>query len=162
ADIMTFVRGLQDREDLTIRDQLRASTMAEAYTARQGTRLKAQFAKAEQVGGTKMTVTEEPIPGAKPWNAILAFGNLGSRFSSRYTASASGTVRPGGGLELSAGYTQGLPGLTADSAGSSYKGGQLGASLVTPLGIYSLSYSRTQYTIGERAAPLYPSGDIES
>lgn len=162
ADLMPFVRGLQDREDLTSRDQLRAATMAEAFAARQGTRPRAQFAKAEQVGGTKMTVTEEPIPGAKPWNATLAFGNLGSRFSSRYTASASGTVRPGGGLELSAGYTQGLPGLTADSAGSSYKGAQLGGSLVTPWGIYSLSYSRTQYTIGERAAPLYPSGDIES
>lgn len=162
ADLVPFLRRVKDREGLTRRDQLLQSALVDFYTARQGTRARAVFSPAEQVGGTKMTVTEEPIPGAKPWNATLAFGNLGSRFSSRYTAAASGSLRPGGGLELTAGYTQGLPGLTGDSAGSSYKGAQVGASLVTPWGLYALTYSRTQYRIGERAAPLYPSGDIEN
>jgi hypothetical protein len=37
-----------------------------------------------------MTVTEEPIKGAKPWNATLGFNNLGSRFSSRYLARREG------------------------------------------------------------------------
>ena len=162
ADLVPCLRRVMDREGLTRRDLLLQSALVDFYTARQGTRVRATFAPAEQVGGTKMTIAEEPIPGAKPWNATLAFGNLGSRFSSRYTAAASGALRPGGGLELSAGYTQGLPGLADDSAGSSYKGVQLGTSLVTPWGLYALSYSRTQYRLGERTAPLYPSGDIET
>ncbi|MFO1316118.1 MAG: ShlB/FhaC/HecB family hemolysin secretion/activation protein [Burkholderiales bacterium] len=160
--LLPFLRRIVGRDDLTRRDFVRTTAMIDLFTARQGTRAKAEFAKAEQVGGTRLTVVEEPVAGAQPWNAGLAFGNLGSRFSSRYTASATGALRPGGGLELTAGYTQGLPGLTGDSAGSSYRAAQLGASLVTPWGLYSLAYSKTQYRIGERTAPLYPSGDIET
>jgi hemolysin activation/secretion protein len=161
-DIKRFLRSIEGREDLTRRMLLQETTMVDAYASRQGVRPKAAFAKSEVVGGTKLTVTEEPIPGAKPWNAAVAFGNLGSRYSSRYTAAASGAVRPGGGLELTAAYTQGLPGMSADSSGSSYKAVQLGSSLITPWGLYAVSLSKTQYTIGEFAAPLYPSGDIET
>lgn len=160
-EIARFLRRLEDRDDLTRRDVLQQTVLLEFYLARQGTRPRAAFEKAEQVGGTNMTVTEEPIPGAKPWNAGLAFGNLGSRYSSRYTAAASGSLRPGGGLEFTAAYTQGIPGLTSDSAGSTYKAAQLGASLVTPWGLYTLSYSNTRYQLGEATAPLFPSGEIE-
>ena len=136
--------------------------MMDLYLARDGMRPRASFGKAEQVGGTKLTVTQEPIEGAKPWNASLAFGNLGSRYSSRYTAAGAGSVRPGGGLELSATYMQGLPGLSSDSSGASYRATALGGSLVTPWGLYGANYSYTQYRIGEVQAPLYPAGEIES
>ena len=160
-EIGRFLRRLEDRDDLTRREVLQQTVLLEFYLGRQGMRPRAAFAKAEEVGGTNMTITEEPIPGAKPWNAGLAFGNLGSRYSSRYTAAASGALRPGGGLEFTAAYTQGIPGLTSDSAGSSYKAAQFGASLVTPWGLYTLSYSNTRYQLGEVTAPLFPSGEIE-
>ena len=160
-ELARFLRRIEDRDNLTRRDVLQETVLLEFYLGRQGTRPRASFEKGAEVGGTNMTVTEEPIPGAKPWNAGLTFGNLGSRYSSRYTAAANASLRPGGGLELTAGYTQGIPGLTSDSAGSSYKAGVLGASVVTPWGLYSLSYSNTRYKLGEITAPLFPAGEIE-
>ncbi len=157
-----FFAGLEERDDVTRNALLRRSALAELYSNRQGMRPKIAFAPAAAVGGSKMTVTEEEIPGAKPWSAGLAFGNLGSRYSSRYTAGATGSVRPGGGLELSANYTQGLPGMTADSGGSQYQAGGLGLSVVTPLGVYGANWSGIAYQIGESAAPLYPIGDINT
>ena len=161
-EIAPYVRRLVGRDDLTRNVLLRDTSMMDLYLARDGMRPKASFGKAEQVGGTKLTVTQEPIEGAKPWNASLAFGNLGSRYSSRYTAAGAGSVRPGGGLELSATYMQGLPGLSSDSSGASYRATALGGSLVTPWGLYGANYSYTQYRIGEVQAPLYPAGEIES
>ena len=160
-EVVRFLRRLEDRDDLTRSNVLQETVLLEFYLGRDGLRPRAQFEKAEEVGGTRMTIAEEPIPGAKPWNAGFAFGNLGSRYSSRYTASANGSLRPGGGLELTASYTQGIPGLTSDSAGSSYKAGVVGASLVTPWGLYTVSYSNTRYALGEVTGPLFPSGEIE-
>jgi hemolysin activation/secretion protein len=157
----SYFTGLEGQDDLNRNTILRRTALAEFYSSRQGMRPVVGFAKAEAAGGSRITVTEEPIPDLKPWSAGLSFGNLGSRFSSRYIASAQGAVRPGGGLELTAGYTQGLPGITAASAGSQYQSANLGGSLVTPWGIYGVSYNGIRYKIGERAAPLFPEGDID-
>lgn len=155
-----FYAGIEGREDLTRSMVIRKSTLAEGFAARQGMRPKVNFAAGSQFGGTKMTVVEEPIEGAKSWNAGLGFGNLGSRFSSRYLASANGAWRPGGGLELTANYAQGIPGLSPDTAGASYRNGGFGATIISPWGLYGFSYTSTTYRIGESAAPLYPEGDI--
>jgi hemolysin activation/secretion protein len=69
-------------------------------------------------------------------------------------------VRPGAGLELTANYSQGLPGLSDDSQGSLYHSASVGLSAVTPWGLYSGSYSGTRYRIGQSAAPFYPDGEI--
>ena len=155
-----FYAGLEGREDLTRSMVIRKSTLAEGFAGRQGLRPKVNFAAGSQFGGSKMTVAEEPIEGAKSWNAGLGFGNLGSRFSSRYLASANTAFRPGGGLELTANHAQGIPGLSPDTAGSSYRNGGIGASIVSPWGLYGFTHSATTYRIGESAAPLYPEGDI--
>lgn len=160
-DLAPYFSRVMNRDDVTRDMLLRDSSLAELYAARQGVRAKASFSPAQVAGGTKLTLTEEPIEGAKPWSAGLAFSNLSGRFASRYTAGGQASVRPGGGLELTASYNQGLPGLTADSSGSSYKSGGLGASVVTPWGVYGLTYSDTEYQIGQAGAPAYPAGRTE-
>jgi len=165
--LAAFYAGIEGREDLDRNTLIRKSALAENYAARQGVRPKVNFAPAQEVGGSKIIVTEEPIEGAKPWNAGLGFNNLGSRYSSRYVAQGNAAVRPGAGTELTATYTQGLPGLAQESAGSLYHAGGIGASIVTPWGLYGASYTNTQYLIGEALRDpnnpeqlLHPDGDI--
>jgi hemolysin activation/secretion protein len=155
-----FYGGIAGRDDLDRNTVIRKSALAEAYAARQGQRPKVSFSPAQQVGGSKITVTEEPIPGARNWNAGLAFGDLGSRFSSRYLASANAAVRPGSGIELTAGYAQGLPGLSEASQGSTYHALSLGVTAVTPWGLYGATTTDTKYRIGTAAAPVNPDGKI--
>ena len=154
--------GVLDQVDVERNDLIRAAANVEMYLAHQGLRPKINLKPGAEVGTTTLVVTEEEIPGAKPWGAGLSFGNLGSRFSSRYTAGATGSVRPGGGLELTANVTQGLPGMTADSAGAQYQSAGAGFTVMTPLGIYGASFSGITYKIGESQAPLYPTGDINT
>jgi len=152
--------GVLDDVDVQRSDLIRAAANLETYLARQGLRPKINMKPGAETGTTTLVVEQEEIPGAKPWNAGLSFGNLGSRYSSRYTAGATGALRPGGGLELTANVTQGLPGLTADSAGAQYQSAGAGFTLMTPLGVYGASFSGISYKIGESSAPLYPTGDI--
>ncbi len=161
ADMLPFVRNLRERRDLTRNQMLRESAMLDFYGQRQGVRPAASYSRAAEVGGTRLTVTETPLPGARPWSAGLSLSNLSGRFSSRYTAGGTASVRPGNGVELTAAYNQGLPGLTSESAGATYKSGALGTSLVTPWGLYGLTYQRTDYQIGESGAPFYPAGENE-
>ena len=156
-----FFGGIEERDDLNRTTMVRKTLLADFYAGREGNRVVVGFGKAEEVGGTKITVTQEPLEGAKQWAGGASFGNLGSRFSSRYVANAQAAVRPGGGVELSLGYSLGLPGLTDASGGSQYMSGIAGGSIVTPWGIYGVSYNGIRYTIGESAAPLYPEGDID-
>jgi len=162
--LAAFYAGIEGREDLDRNTLIRKSALAENYAARQGMRPKVNFAPAQEVGGSKIIVTEEPIEGAKSWNAGLGFNNLGSRYSSRYVAQANAAVRPGAGTELTATYTQGLPGLATDSAGSLYHAGGIGGSVITPWGLYGASYTNTQYLIGEKSFSggqySRPDGDI--
>jgi len=160
-DVRPFLSGLMNRDDLKTNQLIRNSAMLEIYTGRQGMRPKATFSKAQEIGGTKLTVVEEAVPDAKPWSAGLAFNNLSGRFSSRYTVGGNVAVRPGGGLELTAGYTQGIPGLTSDSSGSVYRSAVLGASIVTPLGIYAVNFSKTEYQIGPAGGIANPGGSTE-
>ncbi|MCC6193136.1 MAG: ShlB/FhaC/HecB family hemolysin secretion/activation protein [Burkholderiales bacterium] len=158
--LMPFFRGVEEREDINRNAILRRATIAEGYSARQQMRPVLNFSPAQAYGGSKLGISEEPIPGAKPWNAALGFNNLGSRFSSRYVWQANGAIRPGAGLELNGNYLQGVPGLSSDSAGASYHAGGVGASLATPWGVFGGSYNNISYRIGESSAPLYPEGEI--
>jgi hemolysin activation/secretion protein len=153
-----YFSGLKDRADLPRSAAIRSSINAESYAARQGMRPNLRFAPAAEYGGSKMTVTEEPIEGAKPWNANLGFGNYGNRYASRFIAQAGATLRPGDGLEFSASYSKGLPGLSQDSRGSSYWNGGVGASIITPWGTYGANYSESKYRIGDAAGTLSPQG----
>ncbi|HTP99293.1 MAG TPA: ShlB/FhaC/HecB family hemolysin secretion/activation protein [Casimicrobiaceae bacterium] len=159
-DIRPYYARLLGRGEVTRDDLIEKSALADIYTGRNGTRTTLSFGPAKEVGGTAMTVKEEPVPGAKPWSASLNFGNLGSRYSSRYTWSASGSLRPGAGLEMTAGYTQGIPGLTVDSRGSQYQNAIVGGTIATPWGVYGASWNGVTYKNGDVSAPLNPEGDI--
>lgn len=156
-----YLRGLVGRDNLNRNNVIRATLQAEQFLAREGMRPKVSFSPAPEVGGTKMTAVEEPIPGAKPWDAGLTFGNLGSRYSSRYQWGATGAIRPGGGLEITAAYLGGIPGLSSDSSGAMYQSAAAGFSIVTPYGTYGATYQSIDYRVGESSAPLYPFGNID-
>jgi len=160
-DLQPYLRKLMNRDDLKTNELIRNSTLVDIYSGRQGLRPKASFSKAQEIGGTKLTVVEEPIEDAKPWSAGLAFNNLSGRFSSRYTVGGNASVRPGGGVELTAGYTYGLPGLASDSSGSSYRSAVLGGTVMTPLGLYGVNYSNTRYEIGPAGGIAFPAGGTE-
>lgn len=155
-----FFTGLEGRDDIDRNTLIRKGTLAEFFALREGLRPSVNFQPGQEMGGTKLVATAQPIEGASPWNANLSFGNFGSRYSSRYLWQAAGAVRPGGGLELTANYGQGIPGLSSDSSGSTYKTAALGASLVTPWGFYGVSLNKTSYAYGERVSLLLPVGDI--
>jgi len=154
--------GVLDTTDVKRNDLIRNAAGLELYLARQGLRPKINMKAGAEPGTSTLVVTEEEIPDAKPWNAALSFGNLGSRYSSRYLVTAAGSVRPGGGLELTANVAQGLPGMTADSGGAQYQAAGAGASIVTPWGLYGATFSGIAYKVGESSAPLYPTGDINT
>lgn len=158
--VVPFFTGLVGIEDISRNAVIRASTMAEFFLSRDGLRPSVNFGPGKEFATTKLIATAQPIDGASRANATLSFGNLGSRYSSRYLGQASGAIRPGDGLELTAGYGQGIPGLSSDSAGSVYRNVALGGSLVTPWGLYGMNLSKVAYTLGKSAAPLYPAGDI--
>lgn len=155
-----FFRGVEEREDLDRNTIIRKSVLADFYAAREGVRPKVDFAAASEPGGSKITVTEEPIEGAKSSDVTVSFNNLGSRYSSRYVAQGVAVVRPGLGLEITANYTRGLPGLSPDSGGSRYDAAAAGISSVTPWGLYGATYTSTRYRIG-RALETHPTGTID-
>ena len=91
--------------------------MADFYAARKGCARKSSFAPASGLGGSKMTVTEEPIDGAKSVGCHgISFNNLGSRYSSRYLAQGVAVVRPGKGWRSPRTIPKGLPGLARPTA----------------------------------------------
>ncbi len=161
-EMTPYFTSLMEREDLSRAEIIRANTLAEAYASRQGVTAKINFEPAAVYGGSKLSVTDTPTEGAKPWNAILAFNNFGNRYSSRYVAQGNASWRPGGGLELTGGYAQGLPELTQESKGSSYKSGSFGGSLITSFGVYSVSFNQTYYQYGDVVSFFNPSGDVST
>jgi hemolysin activation/secretion protein len=156
-----FFRSMEGREDIDRNTLIRESAMADFYAAREGVRTKVDFSPAQELGGSKITVTEVPIEGATSSDVSISFNNLGSRFSSRYVAQGVAVVRPGQGFEITANYSKGLPGLSSDSSGSRYGAAAAGISSVTPWGLYGATYTNTRYRIGESAAPVYPTGTID-
>ena len=155
-----FFRGVEERTDLDRNTIIRKSAMADFYEARQGSQSKISFSPAAELGGSKITVTEEPIEGAKASDVSVTFNNLGSRYSSRYLAQGAAVVRPGDGLEITANYSKGLAGLSPDSGGSRYNAAAAGISAVTPWGLYGATYTSTRYRIG-RVLETHPEGTID-
>ncbi len=161
-DLDAFFDNIKNRKDINRTTMMLDATMAEAYSARQGVQPRIQFGAGADYGGSKMTITEQPIEGAKPWSAVLAFNNFGNRYSSRYVAQANASFRPGAGIELTAGYVEGLPNLATESKGSSYNAGSAGASIITPWGFYNVSYNQSMYQYGDIVSLLNPKGELST
>jgi hemolysin activation/secretion protein len=162
SELARYFSGVINRDDLRRSDVLRMSALADAYAARDGMRANLSFAGGDAFGTTKMTIVEEPIEGASPWSALVSFNNLGNRYSSRYIAQGNVSFRPGGGVELTAGYALGIPSLSKDSKGSSYNAGSAGASIITPWGVYGLTYTQSRYALGDVVSIFSPVGDVST
>ncbi len=162
AELKGFFSGLEDRQDLTRDAMLRRTVLAQAYSARNGQSLHANFSPSSTPGGSELTVQTEPMPGSKPITGAFQLGNTGTRYASRYTTGLSLTADPGRGLEFTGNFVKGLANWSSASRGSQYKAASVGLSAITPWGVYGLNYQKTTYRIGDVAAPLFPQGEVQS
>ena len=155
-----FYTGLQG-EGLTESTIIRRNILADAYSTRNGQQLQVGFAPAENPGGSTLNVGQTPLPRYRWLGGNLLFGNYGSRYTSNYVAGGSAYLRPGAGLEIDGSYTNGIPSLSKDSAGSTYYQGSVGISSITPWGTYGFTSQWTHYRLGQ-TAPYYFTGNIVS
>ncbi len=155
-----FYTGLKG-EDLTEPTIIRRNILADAYSTRNGQQLQVGFAPAENPGGSALNVQQTPLPGYQWLGGNLLFGNYGSRYTSNYLVGGNAYIRPGAGLEIDGGYTNGIPSLSQDSAGSTYYQGSIGINSITPWGTYGFTSQWTHYRLGQ-TAPYYFTGNIVS
>lgn len=162
AGLGQFFGGIKERRDLRQPAILKRQIMAGAYAERSGQKLNVNLGPAANPGGSSLTVSETPTPNYFPVSGQVTFGNYGSRFSSGYVVGGSAAANLTHGVQLTANYLQGLPGLRESSYGSSYEQGGVGASVVTPYGIYGVSFSRLYFRLGQETWPLNPKGAADT
>lgn len=159
-DVTWFFPDIKYRPDLRENTIVYQSVLANAFAQRNGQRLQIGFGPSSNPGGSRMNVSENPIPGYQPITGNIFFGNYGSRYSGRYLTGGSVSYNPGLGLNISLNGTQGLPSLTNASKGSQYSQGGINASSITPWGIYSFNAQWVHYRLGDVAFPVNPTGNI--
>ena len=157
-----FYGSLSGRNDVRNDELLRRQIMAGLYAARSGKKVAVNLGPAANPDGSALDVTESAVPDYFPISGAVTFGNYGSRYSSGYVLGGDAAANLTHGVQITAGYLQGLPGLSQNSYGSSYEQGQFGASVVTPYGIYGISASRIYFRLGDATFPLNPKGDVDS
>jgi hemolysin activation/secretion protein len=155
-----FFNGLEDKNNLVDNDIVYASVLANAYAQRNGKQIQIGFAPSSNPGGSELLVESAPLSRYSPLSGNVFFGNYGSRYASRYLAGGSLSYNIGYGLNISANVTQGLPSLAEASKGSAYTEGGLGASAITPWGIYGFNAGWTHYRIGRVTYPYFPTGNV--
>ncbi|MDD4933273.1 MAG: hypothetical protein PHO89_07410 [Methylacidiphilaceae bacterium] len=159
-----FYGGLTNRPSVKTSDVIRRTVDAEAYAARQQEQPKINFSPGPDFASSVMDVETRPIESfapnplnqANPWNASVGFGNYGNRFAARYMSDAAVAYRPGYGLELTGGFTNGWDGLNPYTEGGQFQMENGGLSWATPWGVYGVTFANMQSAFGEVTAPLYP------
>ncbi|WP_155996540.1 ShlB/FhaC/HecB family hemolysin secretion/activation protein [Verrucomicrobium sp. 3C] len=159
-----FYGGLTNRPSVKTSDVVRRTVDAEAYAARQQERPKVNFSPGPDFASSVMEVESRPIETfapnplnqANPWNASVGFGNYGNRFNGRYMSDAQTAYRPGYGLELTGGFTNGWDGLNPYTEGGMFQMENGGLSWATPWGVYGMTFSNMQSDFGAATAPLSP------
>lgn len=157
-----FFRGLSDHETIQKNDLLRDQIRASSYADRSGKNLEVNLSPASNPGGSALTVTALKQPDYFPLSGSLTFGNYGSRYSSGYVTGGNVAANLTHGIQITANFLQGLPGLRQASLGSNYYQNGAGASIVTPYGIYGVTTSWTHYRLGKATYPLNPDGNVFS
>ncbi len=155
-----FYTGLRG-EDLTSASLIRRNILASIYSERNGYQLQPSLSPAPTYGGTALTVDQSSLPEYRWIGGNLLFGNYGSRYTSSYLVGGSFYLHPGDGVELTGGYTYGIPGLNQSSIGSNYYQANAGISEVTPWGIYGFTSLLTHYKLGKISAPYYFAGNVQ-
>jgi hemolysin activation/secretion protein len=157
-----FFAGLKDDETIQKSDLERDQILAGGYASRSGEDVHLNLAPASNPGSSALTVSQTPVPNYFPVSGNLLFGNIGSRYSSDYIAGADAAANLPHGVQVTGNFQQGLPGLSASSFGSNYYQTGVGASIVTPYGIYGATVGWTHYRLGDLTYPLNPDGNIFS
>lgn len=160
SDLKSFYCGLVGNPRVTKHELLRRTVLAEEYTRRNGQIIQPNMQPAPQPGGTLLSIPTRPIPSYSRLSGRLQLGNYGSRYLSTYVMGANLQLNPGHGQILSANYLGGLSRWDKLSAGSDYRTGGLGYSIVTRYGIYVANFESTYYRLGKLSAPLYNTGNI--
>lgn len=155
-----FFPYLEGRNDIKANELVYDQILAGAYAARSGKQVNVNVSPAENPGGTAITITDSPLPDYQPVAGMLSFGNYGNRYSSGYIAGGDVQANLTHGIQITANYMRGLPGLRSSSFGSTYYQGGGGISAVTPYGIYGFSATGTYFRLGQETAPLNPVGNI--
>lgn len=165
-----FYGGLTNRPSVKTSDVIRRTVDAEAYAARQQERPKVSFSPGPDFASSVMEVETRPIDAfapnplnrPNPWNASVGFGDYGNRFSARYLSDAAVAYRPGYGLEITGGFTNGWDGLNPYTEGGQFQMENGGLSWATPWGVYGVNFTNMQSAFGEVTAPLYPEVNLQS
>ena len=157
-----YFSGLEGRETVKKSDIIRSQILASSYADRSGQQMEVNLAPGSNPDSSVMTVSETKKPNYFPLSGALTFGNYGSRYSSGYVTGANVAANLTHGAQITANFTQGLPGLRRVSLGSNYYQNGVGTSIITPYGIYGASASWTHYRLGKATAPLNPDGNVFS
>lgn len=141
-----------------VRDQI----MASAYAARAGQDVKVNLSPAPNPGAAQLSVSATRKKNYLPISGVITFGNYGSRYASGYVAGGQVVANATHGIQINANFTQGIPGLRSISEGSNYYQNGVGASIVTPYGLYGFQADWTHFRLGRATFPLNPDGNIFS
>lgn len=160
ARIQPFYTGLLYDPEVRDNDMIRRNILVQSYLARSGEQPLVSIEPGQAPGSSKLRVNTTPLADYKPYRGSLSFGNIGSRYSSRYQWMANASADIGHGAQLFVSGARALPGLTSTTSGSEYKDVTAGGTIVSPWGIYGLTTEYTHYRLGEVAKPLYPVGNI--
>jgi len=157
-----YFSSLKNQENVRNQDIILDQILAGAYASRSGKNISINISPAPNPGGAILAVRETDQPGYFPITGSVNFGNYGSRYASGYLAGADVAANATHGVQITANFLQGLPSLQAASFGGNYYQNGVGASMVTPYGIYGVSTAWTHYRLGVKTAPLNPDGNIFS
>ena len=158
--IKPFFPDITERQDLHNSTLVRDQILSDTYAQRSGKTLRVNLSPGSNPGSSALTITQSNKPDYFPISGALTFGNYGSRYASGYIAGAQLAANLTHGIQLTGNFSQGLAGLRQVSYGSSYYQDGVGASIVTPYGIYGFSTSWTHFRLGQSTYPLYPDGNV--
>lgn len=157
-----YFGGVRWRRSLKKSELIRDQILANAYAARSGHDVKVNLSPATNPGAAQLAVNETPKANYFPISGVLTFGNYGSRYASGYVAGGQVVANATHGIQITASLTQGIPGLRQISQGSNYYQNAVGASIVTPYGLYGFQANWTHFRLGNATYPLNPDGNIFS
>lgn len=158
--IKPFFPNVTERQTLRNSTLVRDQILSDTYAQRSGKTLKVNLSPGSNPGSSALSITETNTPGYFPVTGALTFGNYGSRYASGYIAGAQVAANLTHGIQITGNFNQGLAGLRQASFGSSYYQDGVGASIVTPYGLYGFSTSWTHFRLGQATYPLYPDGNV--
>lgn len=159
--LAAFFKGLEGDDTIVQRDVIRPSILAQAYAATNGEQPQVTFKPAPEFAGSTLEVNTSKLKDSLPVGANLSFGNFGNRYAGHYIAQGQVTLHHAG-FTLQLNQAHALPSMSRDTRGAFYRSQSAKLTWVTPLGIFGIDGSKTNYHLGDAFKPLFPTGHIET